>query len=312
MSEKPRALMLLGPTACGKTAVSLMLAREFAAEIISVDSALIYRGMDIGTAKPTREEQGGVPHHLIDILDIEESYSAAAFAEDAERLIGEISGRDRYPLLVGGTMLYAKALREGMDESPATDPTVRERITALGEELGWPAMHERLTQVDPITAARLAPNDRQRVGRALEVFEITGKPLSSLHTGAKRYDPTLAVAALFPQDRAKLHEMIGKRFDAMIKAGFLDEVRTLMARPGFDENLPSMRAVGYRQAIAHLKGETDFEQFLESGKAATRQLAKRQITWLRSMPGVVTFDPYEMPLERIRDCLRKLADGAEY
>lgn len=312
MSEKPRALMLLGPTACGKTAVSLMLAREFAAEIISVDSALIYRGMDIGTAKPTREEQGGVPHHLIDILDIEESYSAAAFAEDAERLIGEISGRDRYPLLVGGTMLYAKALREGMDESPATDPAVRERITALGEELGWPAMHERLTQVDPVTAARLAPNDRQRIGRALEVFEITGKPLSSLHTGTKVYDPTLAVAALFPQDRAKLHEMIGKRFDAMVEAGFLDEVRTLMARPGFDENLPSMRAVGYRQAIAYLKGETDFEQFLESGKAATRQLAKRQITWLRSMPGVVTFDPYEMPLERIRDCLRKLADGAEY
>ena len=312
MSEKPRALMLLGPTACGKTAVSLMLAREFAAEIISVDSALIYRGMDIGTAKPTREEQGGVPHHLIDILDIEESYSAAAFAEDAERLIGEISGRDRYPLLVGGTMLYAKALREGMDESPATDPAVRERITALGEELGWPAMHERLTQVDPVTAARLAPNDRQRIGRALEVFEITGKPLSSLHTGTKVYDPTLAVAALFPQDRAKLHEMIGKRFDAMVEAGFLDEVRTLMERPGFDENLPSMRAVGYRQAIAYLKGETDFEQFLESGKAATRQLAKRQITWLRSMPGVVTFDPYEMPLERIRDCLRKLADGAEY
>lgn len=312
MSEKPRALMLLGPTACGKTAVSLMLAREFAAEIISVDSALIYRGMDIGTAKPTKEEQGGVPHHLIDILDIEESYSAAAFAEDAERLIGEISGRDRYPLLVGGTMLYAKALREGMDESPATDPAVRERITALGEELGWPAMHERLTQVDPVTAARLAPNDRQRIGRALEVFEITGNPLSSLHTGTKVYDPTLAVAALFPQDRAKLHEMIGKRFDAMVEAGFLDEVRTLMARPGFDENLPSMRAVGYRQAIAYLKGETDFEQFLESGKAATRQLAKRQITWLRSMPGVVTFDPYEMPLERIRDCLRKLADGAEY
>ena len=187
MSEKPRALMLLGPTACGKTAVSLMLAREFAAEIISVDSALIYRGMDIGTAKPTKEEQDGVPHHLIDILDIEESYSAAAFAEDAERLIGEISGRDRYPLLVGGTMLYAKALREGMDESPATDPSVRERITALGEELGWPAMHERLTQVDPITAARLAPNDRQRVGRALEVFEITGKPLSSLHTGCLLY-----------------------------------------------------------------------------------------------------------------------------
>lgn len=308
MSEKPRALMLLGPTACGKTAVSLMLARDFAAEIISVDSALIYRGMDIGTAKPTKEEQGGVPHHLIDILDIEESYSAAAFAEDAERLIGEISGRSRYPLLVGGTMLYAKALREGMDDSPATDPAVRERITALGEEIGWPAMHERLAQVDPVTAARLAPNDRQRIGRALEVFEITGKPLSSLHTGAKRYDPTLAVAALFPQDRAKLHEMIGKRFDAMVKAGFLDEVRRLMARPGFDESLPSMRAVGYRQAIAHLKGEIDFNQFLESGKAATRQLAKRQITWLRSMPGVVTFDPYETPLTTIKVKLRQMAD----
>lgn len=308
MSEKPRALMLLGPTACGKTAVSLMLAREFAAEIISVDSALIYRGMDIGTAKPTKEEQGVVPHHLIDILDIEESYSAAAFAEDAERLIGEISGRSRYPLLVGGTMLYAKALREGMDESPATDPAVRERITAQGEEIGWPAMHERLAQVDPVTAARLAPNDRQRIGRALEVFEITGKPLSSLHTGAKRYDPTLVVAALFPQDRAKLHEMIGKRFDAMVKAGFLDEVRTLMARPGFDESLPSMRAVGYRQAIAHLKGEIDFNQFLESGKAATRQLAKRQITWLRSMPGVVRFDPYETPLTTIKDKLRQMAD----
>lgn len=308
MSEKPRALMLLGPTACGKTAVSLMLAREFAAEIISVDSALIYRGMDIGTAKPTKEEQGGVPHHLIDILDIEESYSAAAFAEDAERLIGEISGRSRYPLLVGGTMLYAKALREGMDESPATDPAVRERITAQGEEIGWPAMHERLAQVDPVTATRLAPNDRQRIGRALEVFEITGKPLSSLHTGAKRYDPTLVVAALFPQDRAKLHEMIGKRFDAMVKAGFLDEVRTLMARPGFDESLPSMRAVGYRQAIAHLKGEIDFNQFLESGKAATRQLAKRQITWLRSMLGVVTFDPYETPLTTIKDKLRQMAD----
>ena len=266
MSEKPRALMLLGPTACGKTAISLMLAREFAAEIISVDSALIYRGMDIGTAKPTKEEQGGVPHHLIDILDIEESYSAAAFAEDAERLIGEISGRDRYPLLVGGTMLYAKALREGMDESPATDPAVRERITALGEELGWPAMHERLTQVDPITAARLAPNDRQRVGRALEVFEITGKPLSSLHTGAKSYDPTLAVAALFPQDRATLHEMIGKRFDAMVKAGFLDEVRTLMARPGFDENLPSMRAVGYRQAIAHSRAKRISNSFWKAEK----------------------------------------------
>ena len=180
MSDSPRALMLLGPTACGKTALSLMLAEEVPVEIISVDSALVYRGMDIGTAKPTAKERGGVPHHLIDILDIEESYSAASFAEDAERLIGEISARNRFPLLVGGTMLYVKALREGMDESPATDPIVRERITAQGEALGWPAMHEKLAAVDPVTAARLAPNDRQRIGRALEVFEITGKPLSSM------------------------------------------------------------------------------------------------------------------------------------
>lgn len=303
MTNAPRALMLLGPTACGKTALSLMLAQDLDCEIISVDSALIYRGMDIGTAKPDKAELAAVPHHLIDILDIEESYSAANFAQDAARLIDEINARGRCPLLVGGTMLYAKALREGMDESPATDPAVRERITAQGEAIGWPAMHERLCVVDPQTAARLAPNDRQRIGRALEVYEITGRPLSSMHTGDKSYDPTIAVAALFPQDRARLHEMIGKRFDAMLKAGFLEEVRTLMARPGFDASLPSMRAVGYRQAIAHLKGETTLEQFLESGKAATRQLAKRQITWLRSMPAVRTFDPYAEPLENIKEAL---------
>lgn len=308
MAQSARALMLLGPTACGKTALSLMMARDLPCEIISVDSALIYRGMDIGTAKPTAAERGDVPHHLIDILDIEESYSAAGFAHDAQRLIGEITSAGHYPLLVGGTMLYAKALREGMDESPATDPAVRERITAMGEALGWPEMHRKLTLLDPITAARLAPNDKQRIGRALEVYEITGKPLSSMHTGVKTYDPTIAVAALFPQERAKLHEMIGKRFDAMVQAGFLDEVRRLMERPGFDENLPSMRAVGYRQAIAHLKGETSFEAFLESGKAATRQLAKRQITWLRSMPGVVAFDPYEMSLDAIKERLLEMID----
>ena len=303
MTNAPRALMLLGPTACGKTALSLMLAQDLVCEIISVDSALIYRGMDIGTAKPDKTELAAVPHHLIDILDIEESYSAANFAQDAARLIDEINARGRCPLLVGGTMLYAKALREGMDESPATDPAVRERITAQGEAIGWPAMHERLFAVDPQTAARLAPNDKQRIGRALEVYEITGRPLSSMHTGVKSYDPTIAVAALFPQDRARLHAMIGQRFDGMLKAGFLDEVRTLMARPGFDESLPSMRAVGYRQAIAHLKGETTLEQFTESGKAATRQLAKRQITWLRSMPAVQTFDPYAEPLENIKEAL---------
>lgn len=299
MQTKPRALMLLGPTACGKTALSLSLAKRLPVEIISVDSALVYRGMDIGSAKPSLREREGVPHHLIDILEIEESYSAAAFAADAERLIGESHARGRYPLLVGGTMLYAKALREGMDESPVTDPAVRARVTAEGEALGWPAMHEKLSQIDPVTAARLAPNDKQRIGRALEVFEVTGKPLSSLHTGQKAYDPTIAVAALFPQERSKLHEMIGKRFDAMLQNGLLDEMRALMARPGFDEALPSMRAVGYRQAIDYLKGRCTYEAFVEAGKAATRQLAKRQITWLRSMPGVVTVDPYAMALDDI-------------
>lgn len=300
MTTKPRALMLLGPTACGKTALSLEMAAAMPCEIISVDSALVYRGMDIGSAKPTPEERWGVPHHLIDILEIEESYSAAAFAEDAERLIGEIAGRGNYPLLVGGTMLYAKALREGMDESPSTDPQVRSRISAMGDELGWPAMHGRLAEIDPVTAARLTPNDKQRIGRALEVFEITGKPISSLQSGPKTCDESIAAVALFPEDRAALHAMIAKRFDAMLEAGFLDEVRTLMARPGFDENLSSMRAVGYRQAIAYLKGRTTYDAFVEAGKAATRQLAKRQITWLRSMPGIVTFDPYATSREDIK------------
>lgn len=303
MPKPYRALMILGPTACGKTALSLMLAQKLPSEVISVDSALVYRGMDIGTAKPTPAERGDVPHHLIDILEIEDSYSAAAFADDAQRLIKEIPQRGRFPLLVGGTMLYAKALREGMDESPATDAAVRERISVLGEEIGWPAMHARLEAVDPVTAARLAKNDRQRIGRALEVFEITGKPLSAMHTGRKKCDDTIAVAALFPQERARLHENISKRFDAMVRNGFLDEVSALMKRPGFREDLPSMRAVGYRQAISHIKGETDFATFLEQGKAATRQLAKRQITWLRSMPGITVFDPYEELLECIRDRL---------
>ncbi len=303
----PRALMLLGPTACGKTALSLELAAEIPCEIISVDSALVYRGMDIGTAKPTREEREAVPHHLIDILEIEESYSAAAFAEDAARLIEAIRARGRFPILVGGTMLYAKALREGMDESPATDPAVRACIAACAAEIGWPAMHEKLAAVDPVTAARLAVNDRQRIGRALEVFEITGKPLSSMFSGERTYDESIVTAALFPQDRSLLHEAINKRFEAMAQAGFLDEVRGLMQRPGFREDLPSMRAVGYRQAIAHLKGETDCAGFLEAGKAATRQLAKRQITWLRSMPGVTAFDPYAEPLADIKEALKRLA-----
>lgn len=289
---KPRALMILGPTASGKTAVSLKLAQVHPIEIISVDSALVYRGMDIGTAKPTKEEMGEVPHHLIDIVDIEEPYSAADFREDALRLIDEITARGRFPVIVGGTMLYAKALREGIDELPTTDPAVRESVLEEAQALGWPAMHAKLAEVDPEAAQRLNPNDSQRICRALEVFRMTGKTLSSFHKGQKEPDPTIAAVALLPNDRKRLHEAIEKRFDVMLENNFLDEVRRLMARPGFDADLPSMRAVGYRQAIDHLQGKITFEEFRLAGIAATRQLAKRQITWLRSMPQITTFDPY--------------------
>lgn len=303
---KPRALMILGPTASGKTAVSLKLAQSHPIEIISVDSALVYRGMDIGTAKPTKEEMGDVPHHLIDIVDIEEPYSAADFREDALRLIDEITARGHFPVIVGGTMLYAKALREGIDELPTTDPAVRESVLEEAQALGWPAMHAKLAEVDPEAAQRLNPNDSQRICRALEVFRMTGKTLSSFHKGQKEPDPTIATVALLPNDRKRLHEAIENRFDVMLENNFLEEVRRLMARPGFDADLPSMRAVGYRQAIDHLQGKTTFEEFRLAGIAATRQLAKRQITWLRSMPQITTFDPYVTAPEAIVKELLKI------
>ena len=309
LKEAPRAVMILGPTASGKTAVSLEIARHIPVEIISVDSALVYRGMDIGTAKPGWAELAAVPHHLIDIVEIEESYSAADFRNDALQLIDEINGRGRLPLIVGGTMLYAKALREGIDDLPSTDPAVRERVSQLAQEIGWPAMHARLAQVDPKAAARLNPNDSQRISRALEVWEMTGKPLSEHHRPDKTIDETIAAVALVPADRAKLHEAIGRRFDEMVAAGLLDEVRGLMARKTFDEQLPSMRAVGYRQAIEHLAGRIDFERFVEAGKAATRQLAKRQITWLRGMTGVRHFDPYTESNEAVCRAIIEIAQG---
>lgn len=303
-----RALMILGPTASGKTAVSLKVAQKLAqkgrrAEIISVDSALVYRGMDIGTAKPTPEERGAVPHHLIDVVEPEESFSAADFAQECERLIGEIAARGAVPLIVGGTMLYAKALREGMDALPTTTPEVRAAVQKQAAEIGWRAMHAELATIDPVTAARLAPGDSQRIARALEVWRMTGTPLSSLHSGAREVDATLRVAALLPGDRAKLHAAIGERFEAMVRAGFLDEVRGLTARVGFDADAPSMRAVGYRQALQYLAGECDEKGFVEAGKAATRQLAKRQITWLRGMmrddASIEVFDPYAESLDAI-------------
>jgi len=290
----PRYIALAGPTASGKTAAALALARTRAVEIVSVDSALVYRGMDIGTAKPSRAEQAQVPHHLIDILDPRGSYSAAAFVADATRLIDEIRARGALPLLVGGTMLYFKALFDGIDAMPAADAAVRASIDAEAAIVGWPAMHARLAQVDPVTAARLAPQDSQRIQRALEVWASSGQPLSSFHASdnktAKAVEGGLLIS-LEPTDRAWLHARIAERFDAMLAAGFIDEVKALRARGDLSPDLPSMRCVGYRQAWEMLDAcgtaapdAKALNDLRERGIAATRQLAKRQITWLRSMP----------------------------
>ena len=280
-------LGLAGPTASGKTTLALALARRWPVEIVSVDSALVYRGMDIGTAKPSAAEQAAAPHHLLDILTPEQSYSAAQFVADARRLIAGIHARGRWPLLVGGTMMYFKALVDGIDAMPAADPAIRAAIDAEAAVAGWPAMHARLALVDPVTAARLAPNDSQRIQRALEVFRAGGTPLSTLHQRSRRDAPAHdgALVALEPASRAWLHARIAQRFDAMLEAGFLDEVRGLRANPALNLDLPSMRCVGYRQAWKALDAADppDIVGLRERGVAATRQLAKRQVTWLRSM-----------------------------
>jgi len=279
---KPAAVCLAGPTAAGKTAVALAFARRHPVEIISVDSALVYRGMDIGTAKPSAEERAAVPHHLIDILDPNRAYSAARFVTDAKRLIAEIGARGRLPLLVGGTMLYFKALREGLDAMPEADAALRARLDERAAAEGWPALHAELARVDPATAARLAPNDGQRIQRALEVWQLSGRPLSAWHGAARPPAPELPLVALEPASRGWLHARIAERFDAMLAAGFVDEVRRLRERGDLRPDLPSMRCVGYRQAWAALDAG-DLGGLREAGIAATRQLAKRQLTWLRSM-----------------------------
>jgi tRNA dimethylallyltransferase len=283
---------IAGPTASGKTAAALAIAAQQPVEIISVDSALVYRGMDIGTAKPTAAELAAVPHHLINIRDPLQAYSAAEFVADATRLIGEISARGKLPLLVGGTMLYFKALRDGLDDMPRADPAIRASLEAEALAKGWPALHAELAMVDAATAARLAPNDSQRISRALEVFRVSGQPLSFFQTqhaiekGAEgaRQPRAGAIISLEPTDRAWLHERIAQRFDAMLAGGFLNEVHSLRARVDLHLDLPSMRCVGYRQAWEALDGAWPMAELRERGIAATRQLAKRQITWLRSMP----------------------------
>ena len=279
-------LAIAGPTASGKTAAALAIAARWPVEIVSVDSALVYRGMDIGTAKPSAAERAAVPHHLIDTVDPTDSYSAAQFVTDAQRLIADIRARGRTPLLVGGTMLYLKALLEGLNDIPAANPEIRAQIQQEAEQLGWPTLHARLAQVDPQTAARLAPGDSQRIGRALEVWTATGQTLTSFHQSAKANAPDwhIPVISLEPIDRAWLHQRIALRFEQMMSAGFLDEVRQLKARGDLHADLPSMRCVGYRQAWEGLDAGWSAAEICERGIFATRQLAKRQITWLRSMP----------------------------
>jgi tRNA dimethylallyltransferase len=321
----PFHIALAGPTAAGKTAAAMAIAQGFDCEIISVDSALVYRGMDIGTAKPSAQELSSVPHHLINIRDPLQAYSAAEFVGDTKVLMQEITARGKLPLLVGGTMLYFKALYDGMDDMPAANAEVRAGIESEAALHGWPAMHAQLASVDPITAARLAPADSQRIQRALEVFRISGQPLSHFHArtqaskSATKFIASTArpvsASSLFslePSDRGWLHARIAQRFDAMLTQGFLEEVKALRARGDLHPDLPSMRCVGYRQAWEALDGTLPMAELRDRGIFATRQLAKRQITWLRSMPQrqvieAEAADAVEQVLANVRTALQARA-----
>lgn len=294
----PPALFLMGPTASGKTALAVSLFERFPLEIISVDSALVYRGMNIGTAKPDAATLARAPHHLLDIRDPTEAYSAAAFCDDAQRLMADIVARGKVPLLVGGTMLYFRALLQGLDDLPRADPALRKALESEAASRGWPALHAELARVDPVAAERLSPNDSQRIGRALEIFRLSGKPMTALLDKAQTALPYRVLQlALIPSERAVLHQRIAARFDSMLAEGLLDEVETLRKTYALSADLPAMRAVGYRQAWACLNGEIDQNTLREQGIAATRQLAKRQLTWLRSWPDAVALDALASDLE---------------
>ena len=298
-------LCIVGPTGAGKTHLAMSLAAyaksiDRTLELISMDSALVYRGLDIGSAKPSKAEQAAVTHHLIDILDPSEVYSAARFAKDAKRLCEEIRLRGHIPVVVGGTMLYWRAWAYGLSALPTANAEIRLRLEEEAKVVGWPAMHTKLAQVDPETAQRLKPNDSQRIQRALEVFAITGKPMSTLLADSPSDDgregstiPSwIHLVSLEPSDRKRLHMQLEKRFDEMLLAGFLDEVRSLKMNSALHQDLPAIRSVGYRQAWEYLNGEIDAEEMRYKALAATRQLGKRQLTWLRAINGRQTFDPF--------------------
>ena len=287
-------VLLMGPTAAGKTDLALRIAERLPADLVSVDSAMVYRGMDIGTGKPSPEVLARAPHRLIDIREVTETYSAGEFRRDAMREIGSIRADGRIPLLVGGTLLYFRALERGLSPLPRAVPSVRERLEAEAERSGWAALHARLAAVDPEAARRIHPNDAQRIQRALEVFEVSGRRLSEWHrSGPRPAGPAGPVVrlAVAPAERGDLHRAIDARFRAMVERGLVDEVRDLAERPGVGPDLPSMRAVGYRQVFDHLQGRSDHGEMVERAIAATRQLARRQLTWLRSLSGVRWLDP---------------------
>ncbi|TDX99278.1 tRNA (adenosine(37)-N6)-dimethylallyltransferase MiaA [Thiohalophilus thiocyanatoxydans] len=305
--ELPTAIALMGPTASGKTELAVQLVRALPVEIVSVDSVMVYRGMDIGTAKPGPEVLAEAPHRLIDFLDPAEACSAARFAALAREAMAEITAAGRIPLLVGGTMLYFRALIHGLSRLPAADAALRARLAQEAHERGWAAMHARLAEVDPPAAERIHPNDPQRIQRALEVFELTGEPLSDLQQQNEPLPWQFVKLALIPPDRAVLHERIARRFARMLEQGLIEEVESLFVRGDLHEQMPSIRAVGYRQLWHYLQGRINYTQMQEQGVAATRQLAKRQLTWLRSEPAVRVFDALDQKREeQVLKWLRRL------
>lgn len=314
MSSLPPAIFLMGPTASGKTGLAVELYQHLPVELISVDSALVYQGMDIGTAKPDTATLAQAPHHLIDVIPPTQAYSAANFRNDALRLMAAITAKGKIPLLVGGTMLYFNALQSGLSNLPEANPEVRSRLDEEAALIGWPAMHDKLAIIDPETAARLKPTDAQRIQRALEVCELSGKPMSALYLATEQavLPYNLLKIAIVPSDRKVLHERIALRFEQMLAHGFLDEVRQLLKTyPSLTAETPSMRCVGYRQALEHLRGDYDLAELKEKGIAATRQLAKRQLTWLRGMDDTwevdcLSLDLYRQVETQIKDFIKTI------